>query len=214
MSQTYPAYRGLRFEEEYALEQMLSGLTVPNAKNQAIPVNVFWKDPARELHQMRYPAIMLEFLDIIPRRNEEHRGLVQFAMEPYTGNYLSTDHSAHVTGEFPLPVLLYYQATVFSRVQQHDVIINDWMATTFVPSRYGQLNCPSGTCRRLDFESMVNRDTIDGESKRVFAKLWTFSVSAEIVPSQWPAAIEVTEFDITVSDTTTGEADPTIIDRP
>jgi hypothetical protein len=210
---TYPAYRGLRFEEEYALEQMFRSaqLTVPDAQGRAIPVDIFWKDPQRELHQMRYPAIMLEFLDMVPRRNEEVRGIVDFYTEPYTANYLP--NNAHTRGEFPLPVLLYYQATVYSRVQQHDVILNDMMATTFIPVRYGQLNCPSGTNRRLDFESMSNRDTLDGNNQRVYAKLWAFSISAEIMLTQNPSAVPAGEFDIKVTDTTTGYTDPTIIDK-
>lgn len=209
MSQTYPAYRGLRFEEEVALERMLSGITVPNAQGKSLPVGVTWRMPLRELQQVRYPYFLLEFLDLSPRRNEEHRGVVPFYYESYTGNPLAT--GTHNMGEYPVPVLLYYQCSVYSNNQQHDVILNDLCATTFFPIRYGQLNCPSGTSRRLDFESMVNRDSEDNNGRRIFCKVWTFSISAEILPSPYGSYPPPTAVDIKVEDISTGYTDPTVV---
>lgn len=209
----YPPYRGLRYEEEHALEKMISGLTVPNAQNQPLPVKVFWKDPQRELNRITYPHMMLEFLDMTLRRNEEVRGIVEYGMEPYTGNYLPG--GGHVNGEFPLPCMLHYQCSVYSRVQVHDIILNDICATTFFPIRYGQLNTASGTARRLDLESMVSRDHLDPNDKRLYCKVWTFAISAEIVPAQWAAATPVTQIDISVDDgVPTGPQDASIIISP
>lgn len=211
MTQVYPAYRGLRFEEDHALELMLAGLTVPNAQGKALPVKVIWKDPLREMNQVTYPYFLLEFLDIAPRRNEEVRGVVPYYYQPYTGNLVGNS-GEYVLGEFAVPIMMYYQATVYSSNQQHDVILNDMCATTFFPIRYGQIACPSGTNRRLDFMSVVNRDSLDNNGRRIYAKVWTFAISGEIVPLQWNSnGAEVTQFDLTVEETGSHETDPTIV---
>jgi len=198
MSITYPPYRGLRWEEDYAIEQLLTGITVPNAQGKALPVKVVWHDPLRELQQVTYPYFLLQFLDLTPRREEEVRGIVPFYYDGYTGNLLP--NGEHTLGEFPIPVLLYYQCSVYSSNQQHDVILNDMCATTFFPIRYGQLNCASGTARRLDFVSLASNDVIDGNNRRIFCKTWTFVVDADIIPSQWPTPTQVTEAVVTLSD--------------
>jgi hypothetical protein len=193
-SQHFPPYRGFRFEEERALMAMMSGVTVPNAQGNALPVNVTFRDPARELspapqgdappgpNRLTYPYFLLEFLDMTPRRNEEVRGIVPFHYEANTANAVAE----HLHGYFPLPVMLHYQCSVYSRVQQHDVILNDICATTFFPIRFGQLTCPSGTVRRLDYESgPVNRDSIAANNQRTYCKVWNIAISAEFVTPQW-----------------------------
>lgn len=203
MTTTYPSYRGLRFEEDIALEQKFAGLTVPKVGgNGSLNVAVTWRLPDRELVKVQYPYVLLDFLGLFPRRNEEVRGTVVFGTEPYSGNYL--DQGAF--GEFPVPITLRYQATTNTRVMQHDVIINDIISTSIFPMRYGQLNCPSGTVRRLDFESMTPADTIDNEEhQKLYRKIWTVSVSAEWVPGYWNSE-PVTEVDIIVKDGATPNA--------
>lgn len=212
---TYPAYRGLRFEEDIALEKMLADVTVPNARGNPLKVAVIYRDPEREESKVSYPYFLIDFLGIFPRRDEEHRGIVQYGMQAYTGDWLTSDPSERVSayGEFPIPITLRYQVSITSRVQQHDVILNDMAATTFFPIRYGQLTTPSGTVRRLDFEGMQPADSIAADNQRLYRKIWTIAISAEIVPTQWTSA-PVTEVDITVSNKDTGAADPTIVTKP
>lgn len=214
---TFPPYRGFRFEEEVALHRMLSGLTVPNAQGNPLPVNVTFRDPARELspaaqgsappgpNRVTYPYFLLEFLDMTPRRNEEVRGIVPFFYEANTAN--QTWPEVHLHGHYPLPVMLHYQCSVYAKNQQHDVILNDILATTYFPIRFGQITCPSGTVRRLDYESgPINRDQINPDNARVYCKVWEIAISAEFVTPQWaePTADEIT---ITVETIPNGQVD-------
>lgn len=202
----YPPYRGFRFEEEFALETKLKGLTVPNAQGHPIPVGVLYQLPARELDKVLYPYFLLEFLDMTPRRNEEHRGWVPYYSEANTGN---PPTAKNPYGYFPVPCMLNFQCSVYSRVQQHDVILNDLLATTFFPLRFGQLNCASGTVRRLDWESgPINRDFINPKEQRTYCKVWTISVSAEFVPPL-AGTEQVTEVNVTVGGMV-GDVDLTI----
>ena len=192
----YPEYRGLRFEEDIALEDMLSGVTVPKPGGGTLKVAVIYRDPEREEVKTTYPYFLIDFIGIFPRRNEEARGIVIFGTEAYTGNYLPD--TERIMGEFPIPITLRYQVTVTSRIQQHDVILNDMCATTFFPIRYGQLNTRSGTVRRLDFEGMSSADMISASTnQRLYRKAWSIAISAEIVPAQI-SSVEATEVDLTV----------------
>lgn len=193
MSQTYPDYLGLRFEEEVALKTLLTGITVPDASGRAIPVKVWYRLPDRELRTITYPYLMIDFLGMRRDPSREHRGYMKWATNAYDDNATAEPSWSN----WPIPMVLTFQVATASRSNQHDVIINDILSTSMLPWRFGQLNCPSGVNRRLDVLSMSPADSLDENGKRLFRKMWTIEVDAEIVGTQIPI-VPPTELAISV----------------
>lgn len=179
VTDAYTAYRGLRFEEDVALENQLRGLTVPNAQGRALKVDTFFQDPQREEHKTTYPYIMIAFLRARRDPSREHRGWALYGTELNTANPLADPNGAWT--QIAIPLMLDYQITVASRVFQHDVIINDILGSTRLPYRFGQVTCPSGTVRRLNVLNggPTAADSLDENSKRIFRKIWNIEVSSE-----------------------------------
>jgi hypothetical protein len=193
----YPAFRGLNFEEDESLLLHLSGLTVPRANGRNFQkVLTFFRDPQREEQTTTYPYIMIDKLPTQLRRYEEHRGYIPWCYEAYTGNALVSPGMT----EFPIPVYFCYQITTAALNIQHDVIVNDILMTTKLPFRFGQMTCPSGTVRRIDVNSgPVSSNTINPQEQRVFRKVWSINVAAEILTVD-PSSI-VTEVGLEVIQT-------------
>jgi hypothetical protein len=206
MSMTYPPYRGMRYEEDEALKALLSGIVVPDAANRAVPVGCWFREPIQERTPATPPYIIIDYLSTDRDPSREHRGYgIFFGTEAYT------DNPQTGIGTFPIPVMHRYQITTVTRNNQHDVIINDILMTTQLPFRFGQLNCLSGTCRRLDVESgprdisrMITVE--DGGKRREFRKVWSIAISAEIVDPILPVT-SPTERVLTITDTDSGTVD-------
>lgn len=195
----YAAYRGLRFEEDTALENQLRGLTVPNAQGtKHLKVDVFFQDPQREEHTTTYPYIMIAFLRTRRDPAREHRGWALYGTELNTANPLADPNGAWT--QIAIPLMLDYQVTVAARVFQHDVIINDILGSTRLPYRFGQVTCPSGTVRRLNVLNGGPRaaDSLDQDSKRIFRKIWDVEISSEQGFS-FPTAGQVETVDLQVT---------------
>ncbi len=207
MTVTYPAYRGLRLEEDFGLETLLSGIVLPDARGLPVPVPVRFREPTREKAPATPPYIIIDPLGTRRDPEREHRGWsVPFTFEPYTNNFLP-DKGA--IGEFPIPIILTYQIMTVTRNNQHDVILTDMLISTQLPFRFGSLTCPSGTVRRLDIISGPSDQSRLAGDRREFRKVWTIEVSAEIVPPQTPI-VTPAEIVITVEDTETGVIDATL----
>lgn len=180
VNKPYPAYRGLRLEEDIALKNLLTGIVVPTARGESQRVPVFFRDPEREERIDTFPYIMIEPLRILRDPEREHRGYgMTFGYEANTGNPLANP----AMGDFPIPITINYQISTVARNNQHDVMINDILATSVLPFRFGALPCPSGTLRRLDVQDgPAPADSLTAEGKRLFRKIWVINVSAEITP--------------------------------
>jgi hypothetical protein len=88
-----------------------------------------------------------------------------------------------VSNEF-VPVDLLYQVSTFTRSALHDRQLSSQMLSTIVPFRKGFIEVPEdGTMRRLDLLDWTTADLLDSESgyrKRIFRKIYTLQMSAEI----------------------------------
>jgi hypothetical protein len=193
----FPPYRGMEYEESEALKIALSWLTVPDARGNTQKVKVWFRLPERELREVTYPNIIIDYIGMIPRRNEEHRGYVPFYYEQNTANELAQGTSA--MSIFPLPCYLQYQITTETRDNQQSVMINDILLTSVLPIRYGQLTMLTGTVRRLDVLAFQQpADSLDKDGKRLFRRVWTINISSEVVLTyDYPA--QVTEIELNVT---------------
>lgn len=191
---TYPASRGFRLEEEAALKELMEGLSVTDASSRRVPVEVWWDLPQREQRKVTYPGIVLAYIGIQPRRDEEHRGyLIPSGVEADTGNLIDG-----VLEQFPIPVYLRYQISVLSRSNMQDVLLLQQMQRV-LPWRFGQLTTASGTVRRLDVLDMARpADRLTGDGQREFRKVWTIQISSEVATDTF-AAIRARTVNVTVT---------------
>lgn len=172
----YPPYKGFRLEEEAALHTYLKGLTTTDANGRSVPVQVWWTLPQREQREVTYPAIVLAYLGIERRTNEEHRGyLLTSGVESDTGNLLDG-----VMEQYPIPVYLRYQVTTLTRSNMQDVLLLQQLMR-LLPFRFGQLTTAAGTVRRLDvLDTARPADRLTSDGQREFRKIWTIQISAEV----------------------------------
>lgn len=180
----WPAWRGLVLEEDHALKTKLSGLTVTDINDPSSRprrVDVWFRMPEQELRTKTFPHILIDFLDISVEHDREHQGVVRYYTEANTGNILQ---GGPVDGYFPVPMRLTYQITTSTRSAQHDrQLLGALLMDDRLHPRYGFLETPSGTIRRLDIlEGPRDSSTLADDGKRLFRKVWTVAVSSEIVP--------------------------------
>jgi len=86
-----------------------------------------------------------------------------------------------------VPVTLIYQIATYARSALHDRQLTAKILRRVAPYRRGFIDIPEdGTVRRFDLISWANSDLLDGEAgyrKRVFRKVYTIHMSAEIPAS-------------------------------
>lgn len=199
---------GFLLAEDEALKLRLTGLSVSDDRNQIRPVQVFFRYPEAETERL-YPFITIEMLDIVHAKNRQHSELPIYYYNPSGGasapanasampnsmNYwpsISSDFS-YITNkneyqvlesnEF-VPVDLLYQVSTFARSALHDRVLSSMMLTKVFPFRRGSIHVPAdNTDRRLDLLDWSTADLLDPEAgyrKRIFRKVYTLQMSAEL----------------------------------
>lgn len=165
--------------EDEALKQHLSGLTVSDSKAANRPVKVWYRLPEAEERQITYPFITIDLIDVAEEFDRAHRGPVEVFYEPE--GYTNPIAESQPWAEFPTPVTLTYQITTHTRSAWHDRSLLAQMYGNKIPLRYGALVVPADdTVRRMDLIDMRSVDGLDQNNKRVFRKAYTVNVSAEI----------------------------------
>lgn len=202
---------GFLFAEDEALKARLSGLFVTDDREQSRPVQVFFRYPEAETERT-YPFITIELLDIVHAKNRQHSemDLVYFntaggasvpagaSVMPNAMNYwpsISNDFSnisnkneykVLMSNEF-VPVDLLYQVSHFTRSFQHDRQLVNQMLLKVFPFRKGSIHIAAdNTDRRLDLLDWSTADLLDPEAgyrKRIFRKVYTLQMSAELPSS-------------------------------
>lgn len=192
-----PNYNWLLNVED-AIKQKLSGYTVTNpADGKQIPVGVWFRYPDTEERIRTFPHIAIDLIDIVFDRTRAARaGLypVPYDMEqatPPAGYSL-------VGGDMPLPWMIQYQLSALSRQPRHDRQLTQMLYQLF-PEMFGWLDMSSidGTIRRADLLSVVRRDMLDTERKRVYRAIFTVAISAEFSVYQMQYVQQATGFEIT-----------------
>jgi hypothetical protein len=200
---------GFLLAEDAALKARFATLSVSDDRNGSRPVQVFYRYPEAETERS-YPFLTIEMIDLVHAKNRQHSeveltyakaGIPQrdrFIGRPNELEYWpsrisnmntvtgTTNIEFITSGEF-VPVDLLYQVSTFTRSALHDRQLSSQMLSTIVPFRKGYIDIPEdGTTRRLDLLDWTTADLLDSESgyrKRIFRKIYTLQMTAEIPSS-------------------------------
>ena len=214
---------GFLLAEDAALKARFANVTVSDDRNGTRPVQVFFRYPESETERT-YPFITIEMIDLIHARNRQHSetqitypkvGIPQrsnYVDAPDTMTYwpsrVADMETVPATGrqfiqsnEF-IPVDLLYQVSTFTRSALHDRQLTSQMLSTITPFRKGFIEVPEdGTIRRLDLLDWTTADLLDSEAgyrKRIFRKIYTLQMTAEIPSTDMYGMHQITEIVPTV----------------
>jgi hypothetical protein len=199
-------HTGLILAEDDALKEHLSGITVPD-RNGMIPVDVWFRFPEGE-RRLKYPFITIDFIAITPsydRWTSVHKVYSDDAsfedsitgQEVRTGMYvpstsstlpeLSSDGMNYEIEQYLMYVLT-YQVTVYSRSAIHDrYLLSRFMTDIFSPRPFWIGVDADSTWRRCELVGMQPADsteTTESGNKRIFRKVYTITMDAEIPQSR------------------------------
>lgn len=192
---------GFLLAEDAALKTRLSQMEVSTGRR----VQVFYRHPEKDTEKS-YPFATIELLDInhaTDRQESEQQYYVSSSVGltpeqqrvyntlDYYPSLMSPDALAaevadggFLATESFVPVNLLYQVTTYTRSAQDDRALTALMLRRVTPFRRGFIEVPEdGTIRRLDLLNWNGTDILDGEAgykKRIFRKVYTLSMSAEI----------------------------------
>jgi hypothetical protein len=217
---------GFLLAEDEAIKMRLTGITVSDDRNATRPVKVFFRYPEAETER-DYPFITIEMLDIVHAKNRQHSenqlyyynttggGSVpaNVASAPNRLDYWPSissnfsnftdknDYQVLMTNEF-VPVDLLYQVSTFTRSALHDRYLSSIMLTKIFPFRRGSIHVPAdNTDRRLELLDWSTADLLDPEAgyrKRIFRKVYTLQMSAELPSTDVYGSKQATEIVATI----------------
>jgi hypothetical protein len=200
---------GFLLAEDQALKLRFSGLTVSDDKNATRPVQVFFRYPEAETERT-YPFITIEHIDIVHAKNRQHSenniyykvpGTTGPALDDRRGDKMtywpsvSSDFGfaagkqnyEYLLANEHVPVDLLYQISTFTRTALHDRELSGKLLVQVLPFRRGFIEIPAdNTIRRLDLLDWTTADLLDPEAgyrKRIFRKVYTVQMTAEIPSS-------------------------------
>jgi len=215
--------KGFLLAEDAAVKARFSNLTVSDDRNDERSVSVFFRYPDGETEK-HYPFITIEMVDLV-----HNRSLQMSETDYYYGNgYSNVDYypseltSEELDEEVPedgfvklssfVPVTLIYQVSTYTRSALHDRQLTGKILRRVAPFRRGFLEIPEdGTIRRFDLMGWTSADLLDQEAayrKRIFRKVYTLQVSAEIPTSDINTVDKVTT--VVGSITNVDNANPTV----
>lgn len=209
---------GFLLAEDEALKLRFTGLKVSDDRNGERDVQVFFRYPEGETERL-YPFITIEMIDIVHARNRQHSVVDQYAYRegdewaennPAAINYYPSIASELTvpeeleymkTTEF-VPVDILYQVSTFTRSALHDRQLSAKMLYDVVSFRYNSIYIPAdGTSRRLDLLDWTTADLLDPEAgyrKRIFRKIYTLQMTAEIPTSEFVGIKQATTINTTL----------------
>jgi len=202
---------GFTLAEDAALKRRLSNLSVSDDRDVERVPRVFFRYPEGETEN-EYPFVTIDLVDIsyVPQRQESER--TYFYNDTGHGQpsnlhfYPSEIDEAAMKGEAAgglltteqfVPVDLIYQITTHCRSQRHDRQLTMLLLRRVFPFRRGFIEVPEdGTIRRCDLMDWRNTDVLDQEAayrKRIFRKVYTVMINAEIPQADLFGASQVTQ---------------------
>lgn len=224
---------GFLLAEDAAVKYWFSKLTVSDDRSQARPVKVFFRYPENETERS-YPFATIELIDIIHSVQRQHSDVTLYgststaASAQYTGpnalTYLPSTQSgfSEYANEAPLvwteefiPVDLLYQVSTFTRSALHDRQLSSQILTTLAPFRSRYLHVPEDdTYRRIQLLDWITADLLDPEAgyrKRIFRKIYTIQIGAEMAQEQLMLASRVLSVQSDIIDTNTSKTETVTI---
>lgn len=179
-------HTGLLLAEDAALKAYLSGITVPD-KGGMTEAAVYFRYPEGE-RRIKYPFITIDFLNIAPSYDRwtslytmKTEGLYVPSTSP------SLPEGTEGTGVVVEPFLMHtltYQVAVHARSALHDrYLMSRFMTDIFPPRSFFIGVDADDTWRRSELLGMQPADyteTSESGNKRVFRKIYTISMDAEV----------------------------------
>lgn len=228
---------GFTLAEDAALKLRLSDMAVSDDKNAERICQVFFRHPEKTTEKT-YPFVTIELADIsfAADRNHSYTDLYYASTTGLTPDqaalltridYVPSEldeaglaalvqDGAYLRTDSYIPVDLMYQVTTYTRSQHHDRQLTALMLRRVVPIMPGRgwLEIPEdGTIRRLDMLNWNASDILDGEAgykKRIFRKVYTLKVNAEMTASDFTTTTRA----LTVEGTITGSTHTSSNDQP
>ena len=185
-------HRGFLLAEDEALKQHLSGITVPDVRpgkeGESTEMGVWYRFPEGE-RQIKYPFATIDMLSIEPRfdlftsdHSMDPRDTYWPSTYPGPAPLPPTKMGWHI--EPFLPFQIVYQVAVHSRSAAHDRYLTSLFTTdVFQPRPWWLMVDADNTYRRtelLSFNAADLAETTESGTKRIFRKVWTISMQAEI----------------------------------
>lgn len=214
---------GFLLAEDAAVKARFSGMTVSDDKNGARPVQVFFRYPEGETERI-YPFITIESIDIVHALERQHSEVTIYAStstaasaqitgpaamtywpsEHYDFTQYVSDSQLVASNEF-LPVDILYQVSTYTRSAMHDRQLTSQMLHSRARMRWGFIDVPAdNTVRRFDLLDWVTADLLDPEAgyrKRIFRKVYTLKMSAEMTTHDLVVSKRATQIHSSISDT-------------
>lgn len=207
---------GFLLAEDEAIKTRLSGLTVSDDRNSARPVQVFFRYPEGETERI-YPFITIELVDIVHARNRQHSHVDQYGYKegddwadrpsavtyyPSKGLITVPEEVEYLKTSEYIPVDILYQVSTFARSFQHDRELQEKLLYGILPFRYNSIYIPAdNTSRRLDLLDWTSADLLDPEAgyrKRIFRKVYTLQMTAELPTSDFIGIKQATSINTTL----------------
>lgn len=197
---------GFTIAEDAALKHRLSALSVTDDRDVERIPRVFFRYPEGETEN-EYPFITIDLVDISfdPRRQESERtyyytndvavpaarkdNLLKYYPDELNESAMATlaGLNGFLTTDQFVPMDLTYQVTTHCRSQRHDRQLTMLILRRVFPLRRGFIEVPEdGTMRRCDLVDWRQADVLDQEAgykKRIFRKVFTVTINAEIPQS-------------------------------
>lgn len=208
---------GFLLAEDEALKNRFSGITVSDDRDANREVQVFFRYPEGETERL-YPFITIELIDVVYARNRQQSVVDQYAYKegdswaennPSVVSYYPSQGLITVpedveylkTTEY-VPVDILYQVSTFTRSALHDRQLTAKMLYDVVPFRYNSIYIPAdNTSRRLDLLDWTTADLLDPEAgyrKRIFRKVYTLQMTAELPTSNFIGIKQATSINTTL----------------
>lgn len=182
--------------EDEALKDYLSGITVSDDKTAVRPVKVWFGQPDLEIRAQSYPYITIDLVDIVMDAPRAIHGISELPYYPEGVPVTSTGHS--LVTESPVPLILVYQVSTFARHPRHDRLMISQLLGR-LPFQFGGFGIAAdNTVRRAYLSGFTNRDGTE-DTKRLFSKVFTVSVESEIIPSRLIDVQQATSVNINYS---------------
>lgn len=191
---------GFLLAEDAAIKNRLSTMTVTDDRKATRPVKVFFRYPDGETEK-DYPFITIEHIGLTHARELQHSETYYYLNTSESESFndlnywpseldragviaLDPEGLGYVRADSFVPVYLTYQVATYARSALHDRQITAKMLKYFVPFRRGSIYIPEDdTARRFDLLGWANSDLLDQETgyrKRIFRKIYTIQMTAEI----------------------------------
>jgi hypothetical protein len=223
-------HTGLLLAEDAALKEHLLGQAVPDRNGLPIPVEVYFRYPEGE-RRNKYPFITIDFLDIEPayeRWTSEWVVPEDYAVFRHPVTNVELSRGMYVPSESPslpespvgtgphidpyLGMKLTYQVVTHCRSALHDRYLNSKFITEVFPPRPTWIGVDADAtwrrCELLDFQQADMAETSESGNKRVFRKIYTISMDAEVAQSRVYEIMKVTRVHVDIYDEANTKREP------